>query len=158
MPPAVRGRTGRHEKAMRVRRGNLWGSQVAAVLAVMIGVLLVGCQSGVTGPSLSATVQSVALQPTVAGLVGGENVCCCHIRGTVTNQSSVAIDAELLFPARTSDGRALGTGIIMEANIPPGATRAFVAVGITAACREVNLTQVVADKQVRLKGLWQPPA
>ena len=103
-------------------------------------------------------VQGVTLQPTVAGLVGGENVCCCHIRGSVTNQSSVAVHAELLFEAKGTSGQAIGTAIVMEQSIQPGATRSFLAVGITAACREVSLSQVVADKQIRLKGLWEPPA
>lgn len=143
---------------MRMKLGNRVAAFAAVILAVFAGVVFVGCQSGVVGPSLTATVQGVTLQPTVAGLVGGENVCCCHIRGTVTNQSTVAVHAELLFPAKGTDGSALGTGIIMETDIQPGATRAFVAVGITAACRDVSLAQIVADKQIRLKGLWAPPA
>lgn len=130
----------------------------AVMLVALAGVFLSGCQSGVTGPSLAATVQGVTLQPTVVGLVGGENVCCCHIRGTVTNQSTVAVHAELRFEAKGASGQALGMAAVMEQNIQPGATRAFVAVGITAACREVSLAQVVADKQIRLKGLWEPPA
>lgn len=143
---------------MRMKLGNGLAAFAALVLVVLAGVVFAGCQSGVVGPSLTATVQGVTLQPTVAGLVGGENVCCCHIRGTVTNQSTVAVHAELLFPAKAADGQALGTGIVMETDIQPGATRAFVAVGITAACRDVVLTQIVADKQIRLKGLWAPPA
>ena len=145
-------------ETMRMKLGNRSAAVLGALLVVLAGVLLSACQSGVTGPSLAATVQGVTLQPTVTGLVGGENVCCCHIRGTVTNQSSVSVDAELLFPARTPDGKGAGTGIVMEQEIPPGGSRAFVAVGITAACRDVSLTQIVADKQIRLKGLWQPPA
>jgi len=141
-----------------MKPGSLCAALMGVMLMAMSSVFMAGCQSGVAGPSLAATVQAVTLQPTVVGLVGGENVCCCHIRGTVTNQSSVAVHAELLFPARGSDGRALGTGLVMEQDIQPGATRAFLAVGITAACRDVSLSQVVADKQIRLKGLWEPPA
>ncbi len=143
---------------MRMKLANACARLAAVMLVVLAGVFVVGCQSGVTGPSLAATVQGVTLQPTVAGLVGGENVCCCHIRGSVTNQSSVAVHAELLFEAKGTSGQALGTAIVMEQSIQPGATRSFLAVGITAACREVSLSQVVADKQIRLKGLWEPPA
>jgi hypothetical protein len=44
----------------------------------------------------------------------------------------------------------------IQRDIPAGATRSFLAVGITAACKDVNLTQVMADRIVRLKGLWEP--
>lgn len=138
---------------MTQRRG--FPAAAAAALALAV-VLTAACQNGVTGPSLSVTLQNVTLQPTVAGLVGGENVCCCHIFGTVTNTSTVAVHVELLFPATGSDGRQLGTGIDIEQNIASGATREFRAVGITAACRDVSLSQVLADKTIRLKGLWDP--
>ncbi len=119
-------------------------------------VLVAGCQSGVTGPSLSATVQNLSLQPTVAGLEGGQNVCCCHLAGQVTNTSSVAIHAELLFPAKGPTGQNLGTALEIVRDLPAGATRSFLAVGISSACRDVSLAQVVADKLVRIKGLWEP--
>lgn len=131
----------------------------AAVAAVLAGaVLTMGCQSGEVGPTLSATVTNVVLQPTVAGLVGGENVCCCHIRGVVTNTSPVTVHAELQFPARGRAGEPLGTGIDLQLDLAPGASRPFLAVGITSACKDVTLSQIVADKQIKLKGLWQPSA
>lgn len=128
----------------------------AAVALAFAVVVMAACQNGITGPSLSVTLQNVSLQPTVAGLVGGENVCCCHIFGQVTNTSTVAVHVELLFPATGADGRTLGTGIDIEQNVAPGATREFRAVGITAACRDVRLSQVLADKLIRLKGLFEP--
>ena len=74
----------------------------------------------------------------------------------MTNTSSVAVHVELLFPATGADGRELGTATDIEQSLAPGATRQFRAVGITAACREVSLSQVLADKSIRLKGLWDP--
>lgn len=130
----------------------LWSAVLAVAIATMAG-----CQSGVVGPSLSADIQNVRLQPTVAGLVGGENVCCCHIVGELRNTSSIAVDAELLFPAKAPDGQPLGTGLNIQTNVPPGGSRVFLAVGITAACKDVRLSQVVADSEIRLKGLFQPP-
>ena len=59
------------------------------------GAFAIGCQNGVTGPSLSATVQNVRLNPTVAGVQGGENVCCCHVIGSVTNTSSITVSATI---------------------------------------------------------------
>jgi hypothetical protein len=128
---------------------------LAAALAVAVAVMT-GCQNGVTGPSLSATVQNVSLQPTVAGLQGGQNVCCCHLAGQLTNGSSVAVHAELIFPAKGTNGENLGTALNILEDVPSGATRSFLAVGITAACKDVSLSQIVADKQIRLKGLFFP--
>jgi hypothetical protein len=128
----------------------------SAVAVAVTGVLMTGCQNGVTGPSLSANYHDVTLRPTVAGLVGGENVCCCHLAGRITNTSSVAVDAEVTFNAVGADDRTMGTASDMVTNVPPGETRPFLAVGITSACREVSLSQVVADGRIRLKGLWKP--
>jgi hypothetical protein len=125
----------------------------AIVAFIVTGVS--GCQSGVNGPSLTATVHNVSLQPTVAGLEGGENVCCCHVVGQLTNASSVAVDAELLFPAKIND-QVVGTAIDELTSVPPGATQPFDAKGIPSACSGFALNQVVADKTVRLRGLWMP--
>ena len=51
----------------------------------------------------------------------------------------------------------MGTALNIQSNVPPGATRSFLAVGIPAACKDISLTQIVADKIIRLKGLWVPP-
>jgi hypothetical protein len=131
------------------------GLFVAAAFAVAVAAMA-GCQNGVTGPSLSATVQNVSLQPTVAGLEGGQNVCCCHLAGQFTNGSSVAVHAELLFPAQSANGQNLGTATTILENVPSGATRSFLAVGITSACKDLSLSQVVANKEIRLKGLFFP--
>jgi hypothetical protein len=129
----------------------------AAIAAlVLAGALMAGCQQGVTGPSLSATVQNVSLQPTVAGLEGGQNVCCCHVAGQVTNTSSVPVHAELLFTAKGPNGLLVGTALTIQRDVPARATRTFLAVGIFAACKDISLSQIVADKLVRLKGLWEP--
>ena len=131
------------------------GFAVVAAVAVA-GALIVGCQNGVTGPSLSANFHDVSLQPTVAGLEGGQNVCCCHLAGRLTNTSSIAVDAELRFPAKVANGETVGTAIDILTNVPAGATRSFLAVGIPAACKDIALSQIVTDGSVRLKGLWEP--
>jgi hypothetical protein len=133
------------------------GLRVSSVLAVAGGLMafMGGCQNGVTGPSLTATVQNVSPQPTVAGLEGGPNVCCCHLAGQITNTSTVPVDAELRFPAKTN-GQLVGTAVDIQSDIPAGATRSFLAVGIPSACKDINLSQILTDKEVRLKGLWRP--
>ena len=136
---------------MRRRIGFSRMAVLAAAAAVMAA-----CQNGVTGPSLSATVQNLSSQRTVAGLVGGENVCCCHIAGQLTNTSSIGVHAEVLFTARNSSGQAVGTALNIQRDVAAGASRSFLAVGIAAACKDVSLAQINQDKVIRLKGLWEP--
>jgi hypothetical protein len=137
---------------MRLRAG----FAVTAAIAIA-GITFAGCQNGVTGPSLSANFSNVSLQPTVAGLEGGQNVCCCHLVGRVTNTSTISVDAELRFTAKGADGRLLGTASDIVVDLPSGATRQFIAVGLTTPCKDISLSQVVADGAIRLKGLWLPP-
>lgn len=137
---------------MRLRAG----FAVTAAIAIA-GITFAGCQNGVTGPSLSANFSNVTLQPTVTGLEGGVNVCCCHLVGRVTNTSTISVDAELRFTAKGGDGRILGTASDIIVDIPSGATRQFLAVGLTSPCKDISLSQVVADGAIRLKGLWLPP-
>ena len=135
---------------------NPYATLRVSIVVVAASVSSLACQGGVTGPSLAASVQNVKLEPTVAGLVGGENVCCCRLAGELTNQSSVPVDAELLFPAKGSDGQAVGTATNILTDVPAGATQSFVALGILQACHDLSLSQIVADKQIKLKGLWKP--
>jgi hypothetical protein len=128
---------------------------IVAVTAA--GALSAGCQNGVTGPSLSATFQQVTFVPTVAGLTGGENVCCCHLAGKFTNTSSIAVDAELRFPAKDKGGVLVGQGEDLLLNVQPGATQSFLAVGITASCSSLTMSQILADGTIRLKGMFIPP-
>jgi hypothetical protein len=128
----------------------------AVAAAIVTGALSAGCQNGVTGPSLVANFHDVSLQPTVAGLEGGANVCCCHLVGRLTNSSSVAVDAELRFPAKDRAGQPVGVGEDLLLSVAPGATKQFLAVGVTAPCSSLTMSQILADGQVRLKGLWQP--
>jgi hypothetical protein len=131
------------------------GFRVAAALA-LAAVSTSGCQNGVTGPSLTATVQNVSLQPTVAGLEGGMNVCCCHLAGQLTNTSIVAVDAELIFEALGPDRQLVGTAKTILSDVPSGATRPFLAVGLPSACKDLDLAKILETKEIRLRGLWVP--
>lgn len=137
---------------MRIRTRLLAAFAIALASAVALA-----CQSGVTGPSLSATVSNLQLQPSVSGLEGGQNVCCCHVTGRVTNTSSVGVHIELIFPAKDAAGQVLGVASDIQRDVAPNGVRDFVAVGILAPCRSVGLSQVTADKRVRVMGLWEPP-
>jgi hypothetical protein len=129
----------------------------AAAVALAAAVLTLACQSSVPGPSLSATVQGLTLQPTVSGVDGGANVCCCQIAGQVKNTSSVTAHIQLTFPAKDAAGASVGLAADIERDVPSNSLRSFVAAGIQAACNNIKLSQIDADKQVRVFGLWEPP-
>jgi predicted small secreted protein len=140
------------------------GARFALVVALALGAAFTtGCQNGVVGPSLTATIQTISLSPTfpftpgdATGEQAARNICCCLVVGTVQNTSSVAAHIELRFPA-TSQGQNVGTAIDLEQNVPSQAVRAFTAVGIQAACNTLSLSQITADQRVRVIGLWAPP-
>jgi hypothetical protein len=129
---------------------------LAAIAVAAAGSLITGCQNGATGPSLSATYHDVSLQPTVVGVDGAANVCCCHLAGKFTNTSSISVDVELRFVAKDKNGQQVGTGEAVLNDVPSGATQSFLAVGIPAPCSSLSLSQILADGSIRLKGLFTP--
>jgi hypothetical protein len=129
---------------------------LAATAVAAVAACTLACQNGVTGPSLTAAVQSLALTPTVSGVDGGQNVCCCLVTGQVKNTSSVTVHIQLTFTGK-SQGANVGTAVDMERDVPSNSLRSFVASGIQAACKDLSLSQIDADKQIRLLGLWEYP-
>lgn len=139
--------------------------KLAGRLAVGVGValvcaLVIGCQNGVSGPSLTATTASLSLVPTMTEgteLEANRNICCCHVTGTVTNGSSVPVNIELRFPAKSKQtGEQVGMGLDLQKSMAAGGTRSFVAVGIYAACNSLDLAQIQRDQIVNVRGLWSP--
>jgi hypothetical protein len=127
---------------------------VGAALALS-GSLTLACQSGVTGPSLSAVIETLALAPTV-NAPAAQNICCCHVVGTVRNTSGITIHIQLQFPAKGANGDT-GTAVVLLNDVLAGALRSFEAPGIFAPCSSFTAAQVRADAIVRPIGLWEPP-
>jgi hypothetical protein len=134
---------------------------VAVVLASGMA-FTIACQRGVTGPSLTATIQTISLSPTfpftpgdATGEQASRNICCCLVVGTVKNTSSITAHIELRFAA-TLQGQPAGTAVDLQKDVPSQATRSFSAVGIQAACNKLSLSQITADQRVRVVGLWEP--
>jgi hypothetical protein len=103
------------------------------VLAAVI--LPAGCGEHETGPSLSFVVESENLVSTAAG--GNAALCCCRVRGTVRNTSSIPVHVNLNFEGRTAAGTSLGTALDFVANLQPGASAPYDAAGIFGACSQV---------------------
>lgn len=132
------------------------GRRLVLGLAVAAaGALLMGCQNGVTGPSLTASILQLDLSPTLK-VPAGENICCCHIVGTVKNTSSVGVHIRLQFPAKDKAGASAGAAEVLVTAIPAGTTRDFEAIGIQKPCSSLEKTQIWADQRVRVIGLWEP--
>ena len=130
--------------------------RLALGLAVALaGALAMACQNGVTGPSLTATILQLDLSPTLK-VPAGENICCCHVVGTVKNTSSVSVHIRLQFPAKDKAGASAGAAEVLVTSVPAGATRPFEAVGIQTACGLLDKAQITADQRVRVIGLWEP--
>jgi len=103
---------------------------MAGAAVALAGAVTIGCQNGVTGPSLSASIQTLTLVPTVE-----------HV--------------QLQFPAKTG-GTEVGRAVVLEKDLAPGAVRPFEAPGLMVPCGQLDSKQVLADAVVRPIGLWQP--
>jgi len=127
---------------------------MAGAAVALAGAVTIGCQNGVTGPSLSASIQTLTLVPTVNAPLS-QNICCCHVIGTVKNTAAITEHVQLQFPAKTG-GTEVGRAVVLEKDLAPGAVRPFEAPGLMVPCGQLDSKQVLADAVVRPIGLWQP--
>lgn len=123
--------------------------------AALACALTMACQTGVTGPSLSASIETLSLRPTVDA-PSAENICCCHVVGTVRNTAGLTEHIQLQFPARTASGD-FGTAVVLERDVPSGAVRSFEAPGIFGPCSTFTAAQIRSAAVIRPIGLWEPP-
>ena len=107
-----------------------------SLAAAAVAVALTSCGGHETGPSLSFVVESENLVPS-ANVPDAAAQCCCRVRGTVLNTSSIPVHVNLNFSGRDQGGAALGTAIDFVPNIAPGGRGSFEAIGISAACARV---------------------
>jgi len=119
-----------------LRRGLPGGNAAAYLLALATGVASLSCRSHETGPALSISVEGENLVPT-QDVANAAAVCCCRVRGSVRNTSSIPVHVNIFFDARGASG-SLGAALDWVRNIDPGATKPYEAVGIVAACADVT--------------------
>ena len=106
-----------------------------ALATVMMGAITTGC-SHEMGPTLSFVVENEGLVPS-SSLPNASSLCCCRVRGTVRNTSTIAVHINLNFEGRDANGVSLGTALDFVANLPPGGRAPFDAAGILAPCSRV---------------------
>jgi hypothetical protein len=107
----------------------------AAFAALMVATAWTGC-SHETGPSLSIEVENAVLAPS-SSIANAASICCCRVRGTVRNTSSITVDVNINFDSQGAAG-GLGTAIDWVRNLESGAQASFDAPGIIAPCEQVT--------------------
>ena len=87
---------------------------------------------------------------------GGANVCCCHVtgRGEEHQQRRRPHPADL--PGKDQGGH-VGTATDIQRDVPSNTVRGVHRDRPQAACKDLALSQIDADKQVRVLGLWEYP-
>jgi hypothetical protein len=112
---------------------------VVAVVAgtVALGALALAACSHLTGPPLSASIESQQLVPT-SDFPDATALCCCRVRGTVRNTSSITAHISLRFHATNVEGQDVGTAMDYLVSVPAGESRAYDAAGIFEACSRVS--------------------
>jgi hypothetical protein len=127
------------ENAMQSHNRNRLGAAVAIVCVSALALVSVTCDSVPVGPSLTnvtfsglngASIQTNAgwrasQFPTVVlnNLTRDPSVCCCHIRGSVTNGNSVPVHVIMQFSAMPPDNsRELARIVNFAQDLQPGAS------------------------------------
>lgn len=157
-------------------RQNRVGAAIVVLAAVAVSLPLMSCESVPVGPSLvnvtfsglnGSAIQTnagwrVAQLPTVflsAGTtVRDPTVCCCHIRGTVSNGNSVPVHVILQFAAMTPNQTELARIVNFAQDLQPGATYRFPDDGAGAAGFLLPCAQIDhVNYQLNVTSLAPPP-
>ena len=109
---------------------------IRSLAIAAVAMVLTACGEHETGPSLSFVVEGETMAPS-STLPDAAAQCCCRVRGTVVNTSSIAVHVNVNFHGRDASGASLGTALDFIPNIPPGGRAPFEAAGISAACSRV---------------------
>lgn len=115
----------------------------ALVLAAGLAAVLAACKHTV-GPTLTVAIEGRRLEPS-STVPNARNICCCRVRGTVRNTSSIPVNVEVRFHSRDANGKDLGTALDWVENVSPGASKPFDAPGIIALCSQVDESKLEND-------------
>ena len=120
------------------RLGAAVGRSIAIVCVIVLALFYVACDSVPVGPSLTnvtfsglngASIQTnpgwrASQFPTVvlSNLVRDPSVCCCHIRGIVTNTNTVPVHVVLQFAAMNAGQLELARIVDFAQDLQAGAS------------------------------------
>ncbi len=107
------------------------------LMPVLVGAALAASCQHVTGPSLSAKIESQRLVPT-STVQNADQICCCHIQGTITNTSPIAAHISLRWTVFDKAGAQVATATDFLTSVASGATKPYDSVGIDKPCNLVG--------------------
>lgn len=105
----------------------------------------------VQGPSLSAVIESQSLAPS-ATTANAASICCCRVKGTARNTSSIPVNISLRFRGKNAQGGDVGVGVAYLQNVPAGGRADYDAAGIFEACAKV----AKVEASLEVQGLFTP--
>ncbi|HEY3383782.1 MAG TPA: FxLYD domain-containing protein [Vicinamibacterales bacterium] len=108
----------------------------ATAAALVAAVAITAC-SQVTGPSLTVSIETRQLAPSSTAVANADTICCCHVRGTVKNTSSIPVHVDIRFHVKDSSGNDF-TALDWVRDIPAGGSKPYDAAGIIAPCKQVT--------------------
>lgn len=111
--------------------------RLSRLLPVLVFAALAASCDHVTGPSLSAKIESQRLVPT-STFQNADQICCCHIQGNITNTSSIAVHISLRWSVFDKSGAQVATATDFLTSVAAGATKPYDSVGIEKPCSQVG--------------------
>jgi len=117
---------------------------VCGTAAALLAAAVLAACSHVTGPSLTVTVVSRTLEPS-STVANASALCCCRVRGTIKNTSSITVNVDVRFRAKDRSGNSVGTALDWVPTIAPGETKSYDAVGFTVVCSTIDQSTIVND-------------
>jgi hypothetical protein len=108
-----------------------------AVVILAVGAVALSYCSHLTGPALTATIESRNLVPT-STFPNASTLCCCRVTGTVRNTSSISAHLSLRFHATNAQGQDAGSAQDYLVSVPAGESRPYSASGIFTPCASIS--------------------
>lgn len=111
----------------------------AMLAATVFALSLTACSGYDVGPSLPVDVQIQSLKPTI----GDAARCCCHVTGSVTNQSTVPVHVTIRFAAYGETGTEPFARILyFIRDMQPNEQQFFDASGLVFACADIGRVEI----------------
>jgi hypothetical protein len=124
------------------------GVRIAVSLAATLFAVACGFSEG---PTININVESQRLLATT----GNNGFCCCHVVGTVLNQSTIVVSATIEFEGfEAGNEKVAANARDFLANLQPNERRTYTATGFVRPCSSLSSFRLVQPIDVR--GVFTP--